>query len=120
MNEIKRQAGKREQLLSVLRAKPQGVTNVELSQNVSLRYGGHLGKLYELGYKIEKEALGGGLFLYKLIEEPKVENHDRKKAIDVLLDEVKKEEIIDAEILQSMLDKLGINVKYKAGTYNAS
>jgi hypothetical protein len=95
-----------------------GVTNAELSQ-VSLRYGGHLGKLYELGYKIRKDSLGEGLYLYTLIEEPSRENHDRKKAIDVLLSEVRKEEIIDAGILEGMLEKLGISVKYKAGTYNA-
>lgn len=117
MNEMKRQKNKREQILSELRLRPR--TNRELSE-IALRYGGHLGKLYELGYKIKKESLGDGLYQYTLVEEPKHENHDRKKAKDILLSAIRQEEIIDADMLESMLENLGISVKYKAGTYNAS
>jgi hypothetical protein len=117
-NELNRQASKREQILNVLRSRGlRGITNAELS-NISLRYGGHLGKLYELGYKIRKDSLGSGLFSYTLIEEPSREQHDRKKAIDALLSEVRKEEIIDAGMLESMLENLGIAVRYKPNTYN--
>lgn len=118
MNEIKRQANKREQVLNLLRSRAEkGITNAELS-SVSLRYGAHLGTLYQLGYKIRKDSLGDGLFLYTLIEEPSREKHDNKKAIDVLLDSVRREEIVDAGMLETMLEELGIAVRYKPNTYN--
>ncbi len=118
LNELKRQENKRQQILGLLRSKGlEGITNAELSK-VALRYGGHLGKLYELGYKIRKDFLGEGLYKYTLVEEPSREQHDRKKAIDTLLNEVRKEEIIDAGMLETMLNNLGITVKYKANTYN--
>lgn len=118
MNEIKRQDNKREQVLNMLRGRGlKGITNSELSA-ISLRYGGHLGKLYELGYKISKESLGEGLFNYILIEEPSREKHDNKKALDVLMSEIKKEEIIDAGMLETILNNLGIMVRYKPNTYN--
>lgn len=117
MREIKRQEHKRGQILDVLRINPNGVTNVQLSE-VSLRYGGHLGRLYELGYKIEKVPLGDGVFRYRLLSEPEREISDRVKAVDKLLHEVKKRDSVDAETLEAMLDRLGISVRYKPNTYN--
>lgn len=120
MEELKRQARKREQVLYALKEKGSlGITNVELS-DISLRYGAHLGKLYELGYEIRKESLGEGLFNYTLKSEPPKDFVSKKKAMEVLMEAVKEEEIIDAEKLEQMLDDLGIMVKYKANTHKQS
>ncbi|MDY7043711.1 hypothetical protein RVS70_05780 [Virgibacillus sp. M23] len=118
-NEKKRQAVKRNQILGLLKSRGMnGATNEDLS-DVSLRYGGHLGELYRLGYKIKKVQMGDGLFNYILLEEPSREHHERKKALDVLMTEVKKEEIIDAPMLEGILNNFGIMVRYKPNTYNA-
>jgi hypothetical protein len=117
VNELKRQQTKRELILGLLRSRgDKGITNAELSE-ISLRYGGHLGKLYELGYKIRKDALGDGLFNYTLIEEPSREIHERKSAYETLMSRVREEEIIDASMLDSILNELGIAVRYKPYTY---
>jgi hypothetical protein len=109
-------ANKKEQILNVLRnAGKNGVTNAELSK-IALRYGGHLGKLYEEGYKIEKLSLGNGLYNYTLISEPET-IVTREKALDKLLSEIDKLGAVTKEGLVAMLEANNISVKYKANTY---
>lgn len=115
--EKKRLETKRGQILNLLRSRgSEGITNVELS-DVALRYGGHLGKLYELGYKIKKEPLGDGIFRYTLLSEPERERHERKPAIDILLDGVEKLGVSKSEF-ENLLNELGIAVRFKPYTYN--
>ncbi|MFC9727546.1 hypothetical protein [Bacillus cereus] len=110
---------KRDQILTRLRNRGEvGATNAELS-HISLRYGAHLGTLYQLGYKIEKESLGEGLYLYTLQEEPEEGFTKKQKALDAL----KKHLLglgypILTHNLDSILDDVGIAVKYKPNTYN--
>lgn len=118
MNEIQRQASQREKVLQLLRDnKDTGITNADLSY-VSLRYGGHLGALYQEGFKISKEALGGGLYNYKLLEEPPENYQGKMKAFDVLKEALKSACSLDEDKFDSMMDELGLSVRYKAGTYN--
>ncbi|WP_144472793.1 hypothetical protein [Bacillus pumilus] len=119
MSEKKRRESKRGQVLNLLRRKGKdGATNGELS-TVSLRYGGHLGRLYELGYKIKKEHLGDGVHLYTLIEEPSTEKREQKRALDVLIKAVEDEVSVDASLLREMIDDLGVSIRFKAGTHTA-
>jgi len=117
--EKQRLISKREQILNVLRsAGNKGVTNAELSVT-ALRYGGYLGDLYKLGYKIDTESLGDGLFKYTLISEPE-SLVKREKAIDTLLSEIENRGgMISQSDLLNILDSKGIAVKYKANTYKA-
>lgn len=106
---------KKIQILQALRnAGIAGITNVELSR-IALRYGGHLGKLYEQGYKIDKVSLGNGVYNYILISEPEV-LLERESALSKLLKEVEWYGI-DSDLLSRILDKNNIGVKYKANTY---
>ncbi|PEA25942.1 hypothetical protein CN984_12185 [Bacillus cereus] len=97
-----------------------GVTNAELSATVSLRYGAHLGSLYQLGYKINKESLGEGLFRYTLVGEPSEDFTGKQKAMDALKSELTKQgnSFIIPE-LEAIMDTIGIAVRYKGGTHNA-
>lgn len=116
MSEIKRLAKKHEQILNALRvAGKDGITNGELSK-IALRYGGHLGKLYKEGYKIDKEFLGEGLYRYTLISEPET-IIVRQKALNKLLSEVEKHGSVDKDTLVELLEINNISVKYKANTY---
>lgn len=118
MNEIQRQSNQREKILQTLRDhKETGITNLELSY-VSLRYGGHLGALYQKGFKISKESLGNGLYLYKLLEEPSEDYQGKMKAYDVLKEALKSTCSLDEDKFEKMMDELGLSVRYKAGTYN--
>ena len=66
----KRILTQRQKIIMALReAGSEGITNTELAK-ISLRYGGHLGHLYRMGYKIPKRNLDGGLYNYTLIAEP--------------------------------------------------
>ncbi|EPC8411012.1 hypothetical protein ACR3AM_005420 [Bacillus thuringiensis] len=110
---------KREQILKRLRNRGEGgATNAELS-HISLRYGAHLGTLYQLGYKIEKESLGEGLYRYILKEEPEEGFAKMPKALEAL-----KQKLLNngypflAKNIELMLDDVGIAVKYKPNTYN--
>jgi hypothetical protein len=112
-----RMRGKRQEILRALRnAGRRGLTNVELSK-IALRYGGYLGKLYELGYEIKKEHLGNGLFNYVLVKEPEVERTEIPKAVDYLLEEVALRGEVTAEELGQLIENLGVTVRYKAGTH---
>ncbi|WP_168898369.1 hypothetical protein [Bacillus sp. ISTL8] len=110
---------KREQILTRLRNRGEvGATNAELS-HISLRYGAHLGTLYQMGYKIEKESLGEGLYRYILKEEPEDGFTKMPKALDAL----KRKLLANGypfltENIEQMLDEVGIAVKYKPNTYN--
>jgi hypothetical protein len=116
MKEQKRIAKKKEQILNALRnAGEIGITNAQLSK-IALRYGGHLGKLYEEGYKIDKESLGDGLYNYTLVSEPET-IIIREKALDVLLSQVKELGSVSSEELYGLLNVNNISVKYKANTY---
>ncbi|AYP68290.1 hypothetical protein PQE75_gp189 [Bacillus phage vB_BcoS-136] len=108
---------KQVQILNALRnAGNNGITNVELSE-IALRYGGYLGKLYEQGYKIDRESVGEkGVHKYILVSEPQT-ILVREKAMDKLLSAVRKEEIIDVDGLIKILNDNNIAVKYKANTY---
>lgn len=115
-NEKERIDNKREQVLRVLRsAGDKGVTNAELSK-ISLRYGGHLGKFYEQGYKIDKEFIGDGLYRYILVEEPST-IIVREKAIDVLMAEVSKLGSVNKDTLKNLMEENSIAVRYKPNTY---
>ncbi|UUV46515.1 hypothetical protein [Bacillus phage vB_BanS-Thrax3] len=117
-SEKQRIAKKREQVLNALReAGSQGITNAELSI-IALRYGGYLGKFYELGYKIDKESLGDGLYRYTLVSEPET-LVKREKAIDLLLEEVDKHGMVNKNDLLAILENKNIAVKYKANTYKS-
>lgn len=118
--EVQRRENHKLEILSILRQRgSNGVTNVELSQAISLRYGDGLHKLYALGYKINNRNLGDGLYKYTLVSEPEQELEPKRKAYDVLMEEVEKEDIINSETLKKILDKVGISVRYKPYTYNA-
>jgi len=110
---------KREQILTRLRNRGEvGATNAELS-HISLRYGAHLGTLYQMGYKIEKESLGEGLYRYILKEEPEEGFAKMPKALEAL-----KQHLLGlgypvlTSNLDSILEDVGIAVKYKPNTYN--
>lgn len=116
MREKQRQERKREQVLSALRERGfNGITNAELS-TISLRYGAHLGTLYQLGYKIFKESLGEGLFKYTLLEEPSKDYKGKQKAMDALKEALSQH--VDVDKVEEVMNNLGITVRYKAGTYN--
>ncbi|AKQ08451.1 hypothetical protein PQE66_gp136 [Bacillus phage PBC2] len=117
-SEKQRLVSKREQILNVLRsAGSKGVTNAELSVT-ALRYGGSLGELYKLGYEIETESLGDGLYKYTLVSEPET-LVKREKAIDLLLKEVEKQGMVSKNDLLAILENKNIAVKYKANTYKS-
>lgn len=119
MNETQRRESHKLRILDVLRQRgAMGITNVELSQMISLRYNDGLHRLYKLGYKIENEDLGNGLYKYTLVSEPEEELAPKPSAYEALIEEVDKEEIIDSETLKKILDKVGITVRYKPYTYN--
>lgn len=120
-NEKKRQERKRDQILRVLKEKGlAGVTNAELSATVSLRYGAHLGSLYQLGYKINKESLGEGLFRYTLVGEPSEDFTGKQKAMDALKSALTKEgNAFIIPQLEEIMNTIGIAVRYKGGTHNA-
>lgn len=114
--EKQRIAKKKDMILQALRnAGKYGVTNAELSK-IALRYGGHLGKLYEEGYVINKESLGDGLYNYVLIKEPST-IIVREKAINKLISEVSKRGTINSAELIAIMDEINVAVKYKANTY---
>lgn len=114
--EIERNKKVKERILEYLRNKGEhGATNAELSK-ISLRYGAHIGKMYEEGYVVDKKCLSKGLFLYTLISEPEhVVVH--KKAIDKLFEEINNAGMVSSERLRQIMDKNNITVKYKANTY---
>lgn len=115
--EMNRIDSKKSQILKVLRnAGKDGVTNERLSK-VSLRYGGCLGMLYQEGYRIDKEALGDGLYQYVLVSEPK-EKPIHIKAMDRLIAEVSDLGSVTSEQLFQLMENNNISVKYKANTYN--
>lgn len=112
-----KQTTKRSEILMALRfANAKGVTNVELSK-IALRYGGYLGKLYELGYVIEKESLGNGVYNYVLVEEPTEEVTSFTSAYELLVSAVEQRGSIDSTQLAEFINGLGLQVKYKAGTH---
>lgn len=55
-----------DRILAMLMDRPQ--TNRELVA-VTHRFGGRIKDLRNVGHSIEKENLGGGLFLYRLVKE---------------------------------------------------
>lgn len=61
--EHRRRAGKASQILALLESGPK--TNAELSA-VSLRYGACIHALRKSGHRIDTEAKGQGLFIYRL------------------------------------------------------
>ncbi|MEH6848147.1 hypothetical protein [Bacillus thuringiensis] len=110
---------KRQQLISVLRgAGDEGVTNAELSK-IALRYGGYLGELYKRGYQVDKISEGNGVYRYILKHEPPVEQINKKTALDVLVEEIetKFNGHIDVQALPSLLESIGVSMRYKAGTH---
>lgn len=115
-----RLANKKDQILQALRVAGQnGVLNADLSK-ISLRYGAHLGRLYQEGYKVSKEALGDGLFRYTLTYIP-VTPVKRERALDVLIKAIEAEDdVIDSNDLLRLLRENNIAVKYKANTYKNS
>lgn len=110
---------KETQILNALRSVgSNGITNVELS-DIALRYGGYLGKLYEKGYKIEKERLGNGVFKYTLISEPEVEFKSKMSALDKLLKAVENVGSVDSNQLKNLMESLRVSVRNNAGTHNS-
>ncbi|ALA47921.1 hypothetical protein ABE137_12170 [Brevibacillus laterosporus] len=108
---------KHREILAVLRnAGRTGVPNYELSK-ISLRYGAYLGKLYEVGYVINKESFGNGIFNYTLVKEPQQEKPELPKAEDVLLKFVASHGSVTQEQLGKLIKELGVSVRYKAGTH---
>lgn len=70
INEQTRRFTQRSKIIHMLKeAGNEGCTNVEMSK-VSLRYGGHIGELHRMGYKIKKMHLDGGVYRYFLLSEP--------------------------------------------------
>lgn len=111
---------KRTDILVALRmAGHKGLTNVDLSK-ITLRYDGYLGKLYELGYVIEKTNLDNGLYNYVLTREPEVENYELPKAVDVLLEKVALRGSVTQEELSKLIENIGVSIRYKAGTHQKS
>ena len=118
-SEIQRREVKGEQILNILRERgSKGITTAELSK-IAYRYGAYLGTLYQRGYKIKIESLGQGNNRYTLISEPKEEVLNNPKAIDVLLSKIDELGSVTSEELSTVLDELGIKVRYKPFTYNA-
>ncbi|EOO11338.1 hypothetical protein [Bacillus cereus] len=111
-----------ERILDALRvAGTKGLTNVQLS-DIALRYGGYLGRLYEKGYEVNTISEGSNVYRYILVSEPETERESRKPARDLLLEEVKNRfgDNVSAESLASLLDGLGLNLRYKAGTHKVT
>lgn len=118
-NEKARIESKTQQIVDALRsAGSHGLTNAKLSE-ISLRYGGCLGTLYKRGYSIKKAHLGNGLYRYILISEPE-EITIRETALVKLMEQVEERGFVNKSMLASLLDKNGIQVKYKANTYQTS
>ena len=115
-NETIRQDTKKEQIINILRERPNGITNVELSK-VALRYGGYLGLLYRDGYKITKAHLGDGVYLYTLTEEPK-EKRQHSTAIETFACALQLNGMDDvASSLVELLEEAGVALRFKGGTY---
>ena len=64
----RRYAAQRQQIVDRLLVGP--ATTLELSA-IALRFGARVHELRRRGFEIESKRLGGGLWLYRLIPEPK-------------------------------------------------
>lgn len=115
--ERKRLLTQRQKIVEALRnAGDEGMTNAELNK-IGLRFGGSLGELYKLGYKIRKEKEHGGTWRYFFISEPsqfKVHN----KASDIFVEEViKRGGNIDYWAIKPLLNELNLQMNRRSGYY---
>jgi len=83
----KKIASQREQILNALRiAGKYGMFNIDL-QELGMHWHTRIRELYRMGYKIECEFIGSGLYKYILIKEPiKAFPLKSEKGIDILVD----------------------------------
>jgi hypothetical protein len=113
-----RTKSQRQVILNLLRQRGnRGAINSELS-NIALCYGKRLSELRERGYKIATENLGNGVVKYVLVSEPEREITDRPKAFDLLLEKINELGSVTAKELETLIDKLDLQIRYKAGTFN--
>lgn len=112
----------REKILNLLRnAGEKGVTNKQF-QDVFIRWDARVRELYQMGYKIENEPLGNGIYNYKLISEPERVAKKPKKAIELLIDKINNtyDGKVEAETLRDLLAEEGLQVVRKYGSHKKS
>lgn len=116
---IERTESQRVKIIAALRqAGESGVTNVELNK-IALRYNARIQELYVRGYKMHIEDLDGGVTRYILNSEPTEPYKKPKKAVDILIEDVKDkyDGSISARELKDYLDTQGFTVKRKIGAF---
>lgn len=114
----KRKPTQKQRMLQMLRdAGDKGVKNIDFTR-ISIRYGGMLGEFYKEGYKIDTIPLDGGVVKYILCEEPTAEFKKKKDAKDAFFDSIKEKFGLElANELDSIMEKINVNLRYKAGTH---
>ncbi|MGG3890220.1 hypothetical protein [Metabacillus fastidiosus] len=118
----KRIPSQRDKIIKLLKESgEQGATNKEL-QNICIRWDARVRELYQLGYVIEVNPIGNGVYNYKLVSEPETTVEKPKKAIEILIHKINKkyDGEINSDDLNNLLESEGLQVVRKYGSHKKS